>query len=591
MKYASPIAVGPWVMGLVLSAACLTNCGGGPSGTGAGGAGGASTAGAAGGSGAAGTAGGSGAPGSAGTGGAAAGSGGTTGTAGGAGTTGGATDAGGQGGTTGVAGTTGSAGNAGTTGVAGRGGAGGGAGGRGGGGGSGGSSGGGRGGSTGAAGAGAGDQFVSGVSVTVSTMVNTILIVMWTQTMAAEQTWIEFSFAGSSVMTSRAVAGAMGSHRDVVLGVPGSTAVTVRIVSRQAGVDYKTRDYQGTTGGVPSGMPVPTVMSYDATIASPERYMLGTVENAGGCTNSSCYFVGPYWVYIMDRQGRIVWYYTDTTSNAATSMPRIARDGEYIWIDKARTGTRSVLKTTLDRTTYSQTVSVPGLADSIDVTSDGSLIYDTNAELRELPRSGASRLIWSCRQQLGASYNCYSNTIYWNPADDTILMSFPAPNTVRQINRQTGVVVATYGDAAGSYAFSPTTWSFEWQHYANITPQGTLMVSTHLSNFPEGSAAGANQHAFVEFTIDRTAMRLVERWSYVGAYWPLSRGEGTRLANGNALVNYGTNGIIQELTADKRIAFQVKFDNTTPSNDFFNKMVGHNILVDDLYALNGGGPR
>ena len=76
----------------------------------------------------------------------------------------------------------------------------------------------------------------------------------------------------------------------------------------------------------------------------------------------------------MDRQGRIVWYYTDTSSNASTQCPRIARDGEYIWIDKARTGTRSVLKTTLDRTTYSQVVSVPSLSDAIDVTTDGSLM-------------------------------------------------------------------------------------------------------------------------------------------------------------------------------------------------------------------------
>ena len=457
--------------------------------------------------------------------------------------------------------------------------------------GAGGAAGGSGGGGIGTAGAGAGDDYVSGVSVVVSPMVSTILIVTWTQAKAADQVFLEFSFAGSGLMTSRAVAGATGSHRDVVLGVPGATAVTVRIVSRQGGVDYKTSDYQGTTGAIPSGMPLPTVMTYEAALASSARYMFGTVENAGGCANDSCYFIGPYWVYIMDRQGRIVWYYSDPTTNAATSMPRIARDGEYIWIDKARTGTRSVLKTTLDRTTYTETVPVSGLSDSIDVTTDGSLIYDTNAELRELPRSGASRLIWSCRASLGAGYNCYSNTINWNPADDTILMSFPEPNTVRQINRQTGAVVATYGDAAGSYTFSPSTWSFEWQHYANITLDGTLLVSTHLSAFPDGSTAGANQHAFVEFTIDRTNRQLVEKWSYIGAYWPLSRGMAMRLPNGNTLVNYGTGGVIQELTADKRIAFQVKFDSATPSNDFFNKMVGNNILIDDLYALNGGGPR
>ena len=26
-------------------------------------------------------------------------------------------------------------------------------------------------------------------------------------------------------------------------------------------------------------------------------------------------------------------------------------------------------------------------------------------------------------------------------------------------------------------------------------------------------------------------------------------------------------------------------------DDYFNKMVGHNVLLNDLYALNGGGPR
>jgi hypothetical protein len=511
------------------------------------------------------------------------------------GTAGSAAGAGGT--TTGVGGATAGAGGT-ATGNAGRGGQGGtaGAGARGGAGGTtggtavtGGRGGGGAGGGSG--GAGSGDEYVSGVTVTVNPMVNTILVVNWTQAKAAEQVWLEFSFTGSSVMKSRMVAGATGAHKDVVLGVPGSTAVTVRIVSQQGGVDYKTRDYMGMTGAVPSGVPVPMISMYDATAASPERYMLGAVENAGGCTNRSCYLVGPYWVYIMDRQGRIVWYYTDSTSNAATGFPRVARDGEYIWIDKARTGTRSVHKTTLDRTTYTQTVAVSGLADAIDVTTDGSLLYEVNGDLRELTKAGTTRNIWSCRTAMGSGYNCYSNTVNWNPTDDTVLMSFPEPNTVVQINRATGALVATYGDFAGSYAFSPTTWSFEFQHFPNITAAGTLLVSTHLSAFPEGSSAGANQHAFVEFTIDRTAKRLTEKWSYTGAYWPLSRGMAIRLANGNTLANYGTNGIIQEITPDKKIVFQVKFDHPTGANDFYNRLVGHNVMIDDLYTLNGGGPK
>jgi hypothetical protein len=449
---------------------------------------------------------------------------------------------------------------------------------------------------TGAAGAGAGDSYVSGVTVTVHAQTRTILVVTWTQAIAAEQTFLEFSFAGSSVMTSRAKAGATGAHRDVVLGVPPSTAVTVRVVSRQGGVDYKTRDYTGTTGALPTTMPLPTILAYDPTIASPDRYMFGAVENSdGGCTNTSCYYHTTFYLYIMDRQGRILWYYADAASNATSSFQRIARDGEYIWIEKrpfGGSGTRSVLKMTLDRE-YSETIAVAGLSDCIDVTTDGSLLYDASNELREMTRAGTIRTIWSCRTAFGTGFQCYSNTINWNPADDTVLMSFPDENTIAQINRQTGALVATYGDRAGSYTFMPTTWSLEYNHFPNITPAGTLIVSSHMPTAGDvnGTRPVNNGSAFMEFTIDRTNRRLIEKWYYNDSNdWAMYKGMAIRLPNGNTLGNYGTGGVIREITPDKRTAFHVKFDAPT-GDDHFNKMVGHNVLIDDLYALNGGGPR
>jgi hypothetical protein len=63
-----------------------------------------------------------------------------------------------------------------------------------------------------------------------------------------------------------------------------------------------------------------------------------------------------------------------------------------------------------------------------------------------------------------------------------------------------------------------------------------------------------------------------------------------RLPNGNTLGNFGEGGVIRELTPDQKTAFQVKFDVATGS-DYFNKMVCNNVFVDDLYALNGGGPK
>src|SRR6185503_8774779 len=93
-----------------------------------------------------------------------------------------------------------------------------------------------------------GDTYVSGVTVAVHATVRTILVVTWTQAMAADQTWLEFTFESGSVLTSRAKPGTAGAHRDVVLGVPAQTMVTLRVVSSQGGGEHATRDYTGTTG-------------------------------------------------------------------------------------------------------------------------------------------------------------------------------------------------------------------------------------------------------------------------------------------------------------------------------------------------------
>ena len=52
----------------------------------------------------------------------------------------------------------------------------------------------------------------------------------------------------------------------------------------------------------------------------------------------------------------------------------------------------------------------------------------------------------------------------------------------------------------------------------------------------------------------------------------------------------GPSGVIREVTPDKRTVFYVKYD-IPSANDNFNKVVGNNFLTDDLYSMNGGGPK
>jgi hypothetical protein len=48
--------------------------------------------------------------------------------------------------------------------------------------------------------------------------------------------------------------------------------------------------------------------------------------------------------------------------------------------------------------------------------------------------------------------------------------------------------------------------------------------------------------------------------------------------------------VIREVTADKKTAFEVGFP-AGIGDGYHNNMVGNNVLVADLYALNGGGPK
>jgi hypothetical protein len=243
-------------------------------------------------------------------------------------------------------------------------------------------------------------------------------------------------------------------------------------------------------------------------------------------------------------------------------------------------------------------VQVPNLSDCIDVTTDGSLLYDTDPQwqLHELTKAGTDRVIWDCPKAMGNGFQCYSNTVNWDPASDSIVMSFPSEGTVVQIDRKAGTLLGRYGTAGtNSYTFDQPNWKFEFQHFANISSRGTLMVSSHLPGYGDGDQGTmmpvAGKHSFQEWTIDRTNKKLLQKWIYSdGPEWPMYKGMVILLPNGNYLGNYGTGGVIREITPDKKTVFYVKWDVTT-GDDFFNKMVGNNVLINDLYALNGGGPK
>ncbi|TPV93514.1 MAG: hypothetical protein B7733_20295 [Myxococcales bacterium FL481] len=441
-----------------------------------------------------------------------------------------------------------------------------------------------------------GDAPIIAPQVQVHPQVATVLEVTWTQTTASERTWLEYSFEDDEWHLSPARAGHVGPHREAVLGVPADTQVQIRIVMETAGVYRRTGDATAATGSLPRGMPRPRVVEYFPGLASHERYLLGSVD---GMEPYGHPYDGPFWLYVVDRRGRVVWYYSDLGSGATMAFPRVAPAGTHVVVEKRMFGAGQyaprLLEIALDGS-YSREIPVPGLDDSFDLTDWGTVLFNTwsrdgEAALREQGPDGTSRIIWDCRRWAGPlgilhQSHCYSNTVAWNRADDTVTMSMPYINTAVEVDRVSGELVGQYGDAPYSYGFDPDSWSFEFNHYVNITPDGTLLVSSHMPG--HGPTEIPGDHAFVEFTIDRDQERLVERWAYHGRpEWAMYKGMAMRLANGNTLANYGTGGVIREITPDKRTAWEIVWD-VEHDKPHVKRMVGHNVLVDDLYALSQG---
>jgi hypothetical protein len=148
-------------------------------------------------------------------------------------------------------------------------------------------------------------------------------------------------------------------------------------------------------------------------------------------------------------------------------------------------------------------------------------------------------------------------------------------STVVELDLDSGERLHHWGQLADSWTFDPPDATFDLQHYPNWTDDNTLMVSTHVVGQPSAQRAR-------EFRLNESAQRLEQIWSYGEdtRYYARYAGETARLDNDNRLVNFGTDGVLQEVTADGEIAWELEWR---------DHLIGHATLLDDLYALNAGG--
>ncbi len=421
---------------------------------------------------------------------------------------------------------------------------------------------------------------VSNVSAAIHELVTTMVEVTWTQDETVDAAWIEFGLEGEGWSATPAASRAEGEHTQLLVGVPGDADVLFRIVNQREDEQLSSEEHCATTGSIPDNLPVPRLVHVDSDIVSEQRYLFMSLSE-----NDFNWYQGPFWLFVLDRQARVVWY-REVPEQRATMHARVALDGSHLLFEETTIyqgdqGAGSLLRRMGLDFVQDETTDASGLGSTFAETRDGTIVFDSYADwpqtcLDELYEDGTRRRIWICTDWMGQhSENpsaCDPNETIWVEDSDTVIWSMWPVDTMVELDRETGEIQRQFGALEGSWEFDPPTAGFDMQHYPHYTADGTLLVSTHVPGFQ-------GQQRAREYTLDEENQTLVEIWSYGDEvpHYAIYAGEALRLDNGNTLINYGSEGALREVTHELRTAWQVDWD-----SDY---LLGHMTLIDDLYAL------
>ncbi len=147
-------------------------------------------------------------------------------------------------------------------------------------------------------------------------------------------------------------------------------------------------------------------------------------------------------------------------------------------------------------------------------------------------------------------------------------MSFRNVDTVVELDRDGDLVRAVGGH--GTHALTGGDQLVGKPHSAYWTDSGTLLFTTTPSTSPEETRA-------IELGFDDEAgtAEVIWSWGEGEGFFAKVLGEALRLPNGNTVVNFGSEGVVVEITPDGEVGWRLE----TPTGYF----PGHLTFIRDLY--------
>lgn len=414
----------------------------------------------------------------------------------------------------------------------------------------------------------------------------TALWVGWTSEVSGPS-WVEYQVLGEEVRTTPVVDEGSLEHKVLVAGLPPDADVCFRAVTEQGGVLHTGTGCARTltwTVPVPSGV----VMPDSRADALPGYLLLSFTGSAAG-------------VALVDRLGRMVWFWPTTQSDPMEAEP--ARAGG-LW-SAASAIPWSTMAGRLEHLRLGapcESFVAPGIHHALTGLRDGRVAWLT-ADIRDWTDgtgetwavAGDAVMVWApdgTTEQLfttwdwgspghvgsgdgfyGAAHDwTHANALDLHPDRDTILLGMRGAPVLLEISLADGSVVREYG-VGGDIELAPGSEAFQEAHAARWSgPDSILLAST------------THETIAVEYAVDEAAGTMTEVWSY-------GRGEGVLasvqasvypLPDGNRLVGFGDRPYVREVDPDGRVVWEYRLEGA-----YVIKSIG---FVEDIYALAGEVP-
>lgn len=260
------------------------------------------------------------------------------------------------------------------------------------------------------------------------------------------------------------------------------------------------------------------------------------------------------WAMIMDKDGSLVWAYNLTeTPEYGCNRARMSHDGKHMWMGNSSFArpTGALRRVSMDGAEFRDYL-IPGRHHDFTVLPNGHILYPEQQNggggagasegadnIMQLdPETGESILVYDQNSDFAdaiAPVGAHTNHITYIPELQAFSFSLLYLNTIALLSYPDAELLGVFGGPRDEFGIS---WDAQHGHHFSAD---SLLV---FNNWVEPGVSGT-----LEFTYDLNEKTIgaVSRYVPQSRYGTIAFGDVGRLPNGNTLVTFSSNGVIQEL--------------------------------------------